>query len=98
MTNSIASLECLASLQGPESEEALESFYTRARDNKEALVINKWLQVQASADVPNAVEVVRSLLTHEVSHASQLNNGSKIIIIEDTPPNKCFPKLSKSYF
>jgi len=74
MTNSIASLECLASLQGPESEEALESFYTRARDNKEALVINKWLQVQASADVPNAVEVVRSLLTHEAYESTNPNS------------------------
>jgi len=73
MTDSIASLECLASVPGSQREEALQTFYERARDNKEALVINKWLQVQAAADVPNAVEVVRALTTHEAYESTNPN-------------------------
>jgi len=73
MTDSLASLDCLASILGPERDEALETFYSRARDNKEALVINKWLQVQAAADVPNAVEMVRALTTHEAYESTNPN-------------------------
>ena len=49
MTDSIAALAALAPIEGEPREEAMEAFYTRAKANNEALVLNKWLAVQASA-------------------------------------------------
>ena len=49
MTDSIASLSCLANLPGPARDEALTAFYERSRENNELLSINKWLSVQAMA-------------------------------------------------
>jgi len=65
MTNSIGALQSLVNVPSKERDEALETFYQRAKKNNEALVINKWLQVQAGADIPNAVEEVKKLMNHE---------------------------------
>lgn len=73
MTDSLASLQALSSTLCPERDEALNTFYTRAKENKEALVINKWLQVQARADVPNAVDKVRALTKHEAYESTNPN-------------------------
>ena len=49
MTDSLAALTALADKPSTARDEALRTFYERAKANKEALVINKWLSVQASA-------------------------------------------------
>lgn len=69
MTDSTAALECLADITSSSSslpEKALGIFYERAKKNNEALVINKWLAIQAAADLPNAVENMKALTKHEV--------------------------------
>ena len=49
MTDSLAALTALADKPSTARDEALHTFYERAKANKEALVINKWLGVQACA-------------------------------------------------
>ena len=49
MTDSLAALTALADKPSMARDEALHTFYERAKANKEALVINKWLSVQACA-------------------------------------------------
>ena len=65
MTESLAAVNCLASHPGAARDEALGEFYARAKANKENLVINKWFAMQASADSPDALHVVKSLMEHE---------------------------------
>ena len=62
MTDSMAALGCLANLDVPEREAALDEFYKRWRD--EPLVVDKWLAVQAGSRLPSTLARVKSLLAH----------------------------------
>ena len=74
MTDSVAALASLAPIAGPARDEAMEAFYSRAKANKEALVINKWLSVQAMADTPDALEEVKALMEHEAYDGNNPNS------------------------
>lgn len=65
MTDSLAALQCLVDVPSKEREDTLNTFYERAKKNNESLVVTKWLQTQAGADIPNAVEEVKKLMNHE---------------------------------
>jgi len=73
MTDQLAALACLVGLPGEEANKALASFYEQWKD--EALVIDKWFAVQAQADVPDALESVKSLTQHP---AFKLENPNKV--------------------
>jgi len=62
MTDSIAALACLASLPGPEKDEALQIFYTNAKGDP--LVLNKWFSIQAFADLPDTIDRIQALTKH----------------------------------
>jgi aminopeptidase N len=62
MTDAMAALGCLANLDCPEREPALEAFYAKWKD--EPLVVDKWLAVQASSRLPSALARVKELLHH----------------------------------
>jgi aminopeptidase N len=62
MTDSMAALTCLAQLDTPERQQALEQFYKRWKD--EPLVVDKWLMVQASSRLPRTLTIVQELLKH----------------------------------
>jgi aminopeptidase N len=73
MTDVIAALGTLANLDLPERESALAAFY--ARWQGEALVVDKWLQVQATSRLPGTVARVRDLMRHP---AFDLKNPNKV--------------------
>jgi len=73
MTDSVGALVSLASLPGAARDEALESFYARAKAANEKLVINKWFQVQALAETPDVLASVKALLTHEAYDSNNPN-------------------------
>ena len=79
MTDSIASLSCLANLPGPARDEALTAFYERSRANNELLSINKWLSVQAMADTPTVLADVIALTQNEAFDANNPNNLRALI-------------------
>ena len=62
MTDTMAALGLVAESDLPERTPALARFYERWRDDP--LVVDKWFALQASAQRPDAVEVVASLLSH----------------------------------
>ena len=60
MTDRIAALRLLIDIEGPERWEALGHFYGRFGDD--ALVIDKWLGLQAVSALPDTLERVKALM------------------------------------
>jgi len=79
MTDSIAALSCLSGVPGAARDEAMAAFYERAKANKERLVIDKWLSVQAMADTPTALADVKALMGHESFDRSNPNTFRALI-------------------
>jgi aminopeptidase N len=73
MTDQLGALAPLANDDSPERADALAAFYQRWRH--EALVVDKWLSLQATSRLPGALGVVRELLGHE---AFSLRNPNKV--------------------
>jgi aminopeptidase N len=59
MTDAMAALACLANSEGPERDRALAMFHDKWKD--EALVVDKWFYVQATATSRGALERVKAL-------------------------------------
>ncbi|MBN8759460.1 MAG: aminopeptidase N [Thiobacillus sp. SCN 64-35] len=72
MTDVAAALATLAQLDVPERAPALAAFYDRWKD--EALVVDKWLSIQATARVTTA-DTVRDLMRHP---AFDLKNPNRV--------------------
>ncbi len=73
MTDTMAALGALANMDIPARHVALDSFYSKWRD--EALVVDKWLQVQATSRLPGTTADVRALMAHE---AFDIRNPNKV--------------------
>ncbi len=73
MTDQFAALAVLAQCEGKERDQALDSFYQRWQG--EALVIDKWLQVQATSRLPGTLPEVERLTQHP---AFDLRNPNKV--------------------
>ena len=63
MTERQGALAVLAGLDSPESEEALADFYSRFADN--ALVVDKWFTLQATALKPEVLSTIEDLGKHQ---------------------------------
>jgi aminopeptidase N len=73
MTAQFASLSVLAQGDGEERQQALDAFYEQWQG--EALVVDKWLQVQATSRHPGVLDEVRRLTEHP---AFDLRNPNKV--------------------
>lgn len=73
MTDQFASLSVLAQGEGEERQQALDAFYEQWQG--EALVVDKWLQVQATSRCPGVLDEVRRLVEHP---AFDLRNPNKV--------------------
>jgi aminopeptidase N len=62
MTDAMAALGCLANVECPERQPALDAFYAKWQD--EPLVVDKWLAVQATSRLPDTLARVHALLHH----------------------------------
>jgi aminopeptidase N len=62
MTDVLAALSMLASVDGPQRTDALARFYQAWKGD--ALVLDKWFAIQAVSDLPDAVEAVKALKGH----------------------------------
>lgn len=76
MTDKLAALNALSQNRGEEFDEAVQDFYTRWE--KEPLVIDKWLAIQAMSK-NNALEIVKKLLNHEAFDATNPNRVRALI-------------------
>ena len=73
MTDAIAALSLLAEFECPQRVLALNSFYEQWKD--EALVVDKWLRVQAMSRLPGTLEEVKRLMAHP---AFSMRNPNKV--------------------
>lgn len=73
MTDEFAALADLAQCEGPERKEALKSFHDRWQS--EALVMDKWLAVQAASRRPDTLQDVAGLVAHP---AFDMRNPNKV--------------------
>ncbi|MFO1372253.1 MAG: aminopeptidase N [Candidatus Competibacteraceae bacterium] len=73
MTDQLGALTPLANYDGPERAEVLAEFYSRWRHD--ALVVDKWLTLQATSRLPGTLIIVKNLMTHE---AFNLKNPNKV--------------------
>ena len=73
MTDVIAALGTLANLDLPERDTALAAFHEKWKD--EALVVDKWLQVQSTSRLPGTAQRVRELMQHP---AFDIRNPNKV--------------------
>ena len=79
MSDQFAALGTLAQDDCDERAQALAAFYERWHG--EALVVDKWLAVQASSRLPGTLAMVRELLTHP---AFDLHNPNKVYALLNT--------------
>jgi aminopeptidase N len=79
MTDRQGALTVLASLDGPEREQALKAFYERYEDDP--LVIDKWFAVQASAQRADTVKQVEALTHHAKFSVSNPNRLRSIAAV-----------------
>jgi aminopeptidase N len=79
MTDQFAALSLLAHSETPLREVALAEFYQRWKD--EALVVDKWLAVQATSPAVGTTARVRELMAHE---AFDLKNPNKVYALVRT--------------
>ena len=73
MTDTIAALGLLAESDLPERGDALADFYARWRDD--ALVVDKWFALQATAQRPDALEAVSRAARPRGVHARRTLTG-----------------------
>jgi len=77
MTDKLAALSCLASIDCSERDDAIETFYRDAGSN--ALVLNKWFMIQAIADNDNVLARVKELRSHPAFILSNPNRARSLI-------------------
>lgn len=73
MTETQAALFGLNNIESSQRAKALEEFYTVWQ--KDALVVDKWLAIQASTKLPSALDEVRKLTQHK---AFDIKNPNKV--------------------
>jgi aminopeptidase N len=72
MTDKINSLSCLCLTSSPEKQKALTDFYNKWKND--AVVFNKWLQVQAAAPLDETFEIVKDISSKEPFSFENPNN------------------------
>lgn len=73
MTDRMGALVAIAQKNCPERETLLQSFYKEWQFDP--LVVNKWLGLQATSELPRTLDRVKSLLTHP---AFDMHNPNKV--------------------
>lgn len=73
MTDTQAALNALANLDTPLRERALNDFYIKWKHD--ALVVDKWLAIQAGSKLPHTLQQVKKLMRHE---AFDIKNPNKV--------------------
>lgn len=73
MTDTIAALAGLSGIDCPQRAELLDDFYQKWSGN--VLVVNKWLAIQAQADLDNVLDNIKQLMQHV---AFDIKNPNKV--------------------
>lgn len=79
MTDAQPALTALANSASPQRERALKAFYETWK--KDALVVDKWLAIQAASKLPGTLASVRELMKHD---AFDIKNPNKVYALIGT--------------
>ncbi|MBN9289228.1 MAG: aminopeptidase N [Gammaproteobacteria bacterium 39-13] len=79
MTDMMGALSAINSSTSPIRQTLFEDFYQQFKN--EPLVVNKWLSLQASADLPTVLDNIKNLLTHE---SFDIGNPNKVYALINT--------------
>lgn len=79
MTDRVTSLACLASKDSVERSQALAHFY--AFTDKDPLMLNKWFSIQAMADMPTLLSIVKELRNHPDFIISNPNRARSLLSV-----------------
>lgn len=79
MTDKMGALSALNVASSSERETLYNDFYQQWK--KDPLVVNKWLSLQALSELPNALDNIKQLLTHE---AFDIGNPNKVYALINT--------------
>jgi len=77
MTDAMAALSCLANCDCPERTVALDAFYAKWKD--EALVMDKWLSLEATTPAAETLDRVRDLMSHPAFSIGNPNRVRSLI-------------------
>jgi len=77
MTDRLAALQCLVHTDLPERDLILEEFYHTWRDD--SLLMDKWLSLQATSELPGTLARVRALLDHPAFSLKKPNRVRALI-------------------
>jgi aminopeptidase N len=94
MTDRVAALGILNQLGGRERDEALDEFEAKYRDD--ALVMDKWFTLQATACLEGTLEKTRGLLEHPAYDAANPNKIRALVGAFGTSNPVCFHALDGS--
>ncbi len=79
MTDKIGALGAINHSTSPMRQKLFDDFYNTFKNDP--LVVNKWLSLQAAADLPNVLSNIQALLTHE---GFDINNPNKVYALINT--------------
>jgi aminopeptidase N len=88
MTDVLASLRAVNDFNIPERALLFDKFYQRW--HKEDLVINKWLELQASTNLPNALALIKKL---QQSKVFRIDNPNKVYALLRTFAQSNLPRF-----
>ncbi|AFJ01329.1 Membrane alanine aminopeptidase N [Methylophaga frappieri] len=77
MTDLLAGLRLIVDVDGPQRQQALESFYQQWQHDRQ--VVDKWLTVQALSTLPGTLTNIKSLMQHPAFSLKNPNNVRALI-------------------
>lgn len=77
MTDLLSGLRLMVDVDGPERQQALQSFYHQWQQDRQ--VVDKWLTVQVLSDLPGTLHRVKGLMQHEAFSIKNPNNVRAVI-------------------
>ena len=77
MTDQLAAVNILANHECEYRQKALDAFYEQWKTDNQ--VVEKWLAIQSSADLPNALDKVKQLMRHPAFSMSNPNRIRSVI-------------------
>ncbi len=77
MTDTLAALGILASIDCPQREQALADFEQKWQDN--TLVMDKWFAIQATSSLPDTLDRVKALMQHKLFSIKNPNKVRSLI-------------------
>jgi aminopeptidase N len=77
MTDLLSGLRLMVDVDGPERQQALQSFYHQWQQDRQ--VVDKWLTVQTLSTLPGTLHRVKGLMQHEAFSIKNPNNVRAVI-------------------